>query len=469
VIEAIKTKLWSVLRDKDVSLAMVYDRSGRILWHRGRKLRGRSIEDGEGFPKSLIRQTIKEQKELQSEDVVVMSAGAELPQSARALYLKSLLIQPIEEDYFLYLDSGSKESFSAADLEVFRAMGELLGETIAGVRRYGAAPGGIAGASPGMDRVRELVVIYALEEEPILLVGETGTGKNHVAELIHRTSGRKGRLVVAHCPAIPESLFESEMFGHRRGAFTGAVDSRSGLVAEAEAGTLFLDEVSEIPPALQAKLLAFVESRRYRVVGEAHEREADVRLIAASNRDLAQEVSAGRFRSDLFYRLNVLPIEIPPLRERPEDLPELVEHHAALLRGKHPVPELFEALARHSWPGNVRELIQVLKRAGIRLPGPTIGAEVIDLLMAAAPAKQEGDRTTEIDAEIRAGASFWDTAWRQFLDRDLNRDELRSLLRRWFMEHDRSLRQLAKAMHIDNQDYPRFVSALHKYKVHPRE
>jgi DNA-binding NtrC family response regulator len=469
MIEAIKAKLWRVLSEKEVSLAMVYDRHGHILWHRGRSIRGRSIEDGEGFPKSLIRRTIDEQRELQQEDVVVMAGGAGLPQSARALYLRSLLIQPIEQDYFLYLDSGSKESFSEGDCEVFRAMGELLGETIAGIRRHDADPSGIAGSSQAMERVRELVIAYALEEEPILLVGETGTGKNHVAELIHRASGRKGRLVVVHCPAIPESLFESEMFGHRRGSFTGAVDSRRGLVAEAEGGTLFLDEVSEMPQALQAKLLAFVESRSYRVIGDAQERTADVRLIAASNRDLAHEVARGRFRTDLYYRLNVLPIELPPLRRRPEDLAELVVHHSALLRGKRPDPACFEVLTRQPWPGNVRELIQVLKRAGIQLPGPEIGAEISQVLMAATGGDANpDDRIAEIEAEIQGGASFWDTAWRRFLDRDLNREQLRQLLQHWFQEHGSSLRRLASALHIDDKDYPRFVSALHKYNVHPR-
>ncbi len=243
---------------------------------------------------------MSEGRELKSDDVVVMAAGAELPQSARILYLRSLLILPIENDFFLYLDSGSKERFSAADCEVFRALGELLGETIARIRSRGADVGGIAGSSPAMQRVREQVVAYSLEEEPVLLVGETGVGKNHIAELIHRASGRKGPMVVVRCPSIPESLFESEMFGHRRGSFTGADESRPGLVQEADGGTLMLDEVSEVPTPLHSKLLAFVETRRYRVLHEAREREADVRLVAASNRELAKEVRQGRFRSNLY-------------------------------------------------------------------------------------------------------------------------------------------------------------------------
>jgi DNA-binding NtrC family response regulator len=469
VIESIKAKLWEVLRDKEVSLAMVYDCRGVILWRRGRSISGRTVEDGSGFPKSLIRSSLARREELGSEHVVVTSEEATLPQSATALYLKSLLILPLAGGYFLYVDSGSKTAFSDSDREVFRALGELLEQTLAAVAEGGPSSD-LAGSSPAMAQVRELVARYAIEEEPVLLIGETGVGKNLVAELIHRTAGRPGRLVVVHCPSIPESLFESEMFGHRRGAFTGATDSRAGLVQAAERGTMLLDEVSEVPPSFQAKLLSFVENRRYRVLGTATERPADVRLLAASNRDLATEVEAGRFRADLYYRLHVLPVVIPPLRERPQDLRDLIQHHVDLLRGKRPGPGFFEALHRHPWPGNVRELIQVLKRAGIQHPGPEIGEEVEELLMPQSmdPDRQAGgDPASELEAAILQGASFWDTAWKRFLDRDLNRDQLRDLLRPLYRDNDCNLRRLSQALNIDAGAYPRFVSALHKYGVHP--
>ncbi len=469
MIEAIKNKLWNVLCEKDVSLAMVYDREGRILWHRGRGITGRTIESGEGFPKSLIRETISEPKALHTEDVVVTSSSDALPRSASALFLRSILILPFERSFFLYLDSGSKESFSGSDIEVFRAMGELLGETVARIRHRGADPGGIDGSSAAMDRVRELVVNYALEEESVLLLGETGVGKNHVAELIHRASGRAGKMVVVHCPSIPESLFESEIFGHRRGAFTGATEARCGLIQEAEGGTLMLDEVSEVPPSFQAKLLAVAETGRYRILGDSREREANARLIAASNRDLAREVSEKRFRSDLYYRLNVLPIQIPPLRERPADIRDLVERHAGLLRGKKIEDGFFEILEGHDWPGNIRELIQVLKRVGIQLPGTSVGTQVEKVLMGIETAPRGDDDLIvhEIEASLLQGASFWDTAWKSFLDRDINREQLRGLLMKLFAAHRCSLRELSEAVNIDHTDYPRFVSSLHKYKVHP--
>ena len=469
MIEAIKTRLWEVLRRKEVSLAMVYDQKGRILWHRGRGISGRTVDEADGFPKSLIRATLADRRELASEDVVVTASGAELPQSARTLFLRSLLVLPIERDFYLYLDSGSREGFSTSDLEVFRTLGGLLGETVAGIRAASTDPGGVAGSSPAIRQVRELLLCYAIEDEPVLLLGETGVGKNHVAELIHRASGRRGRLVTAHCPSIPESLFESEMFGHRRGAFTGAGEGRPGLVQEADGGTLLLDEVSEVPVAVQAKLLAFVETRRFRPVGESRECEAGVRLLAATNRDLADEMRAGRFRADLYYRLSVLPIEIPPLRERPEDLHDLVGHHLGLLRDVRPGAGFFETLARHTWPGNVRELIQVLKRVGIRHPGPEVGPEVAEVLLPGPETTRDGarGRPEEVEAAIRNGTSFWDSAWRAFLDRDLNREQLRDLLRRHFADQGGSLRRLAAALHVEDADYARFVSALHKYDVHP--
>jgi DNA-binding NtrC family response regulator len=467
VIEVLKSRIWSLLAEKDVSLAMLFDRRGRILWHKGRSVRARTVEEGVGFPKSSIRTAIERGSALHEDDVVVTCSGDGLPQSARVLYVKSLVVLPIDASLFLYADSGSKESFTPSDREVLRVLGELLRETLETIKRSETEPEGITGKSEAMRHVRELALQYALEEEPVLLLGETGVGKSHVAELIHRWSGRTGRLVVAHAPSIPESLFEAEMFGHAKGAFTGAGEKKQGLVQEAERGTFFLDEVSEVPTSFQAKLLMLAERRRYRVLGEAQERQADVRLVAASNRDLAAEVKSKRFRSDLFYRLNVLPISIPPLRERRDDVRDLVEQHLALLRGKRPSEAFWDAMRRHDWPGNVRELIHVLKRAGITLPGPSIGGEIAQLLAEEKADDGEAGACDRIEAAIRRGGSFWDTAWRSFLARELNRAELRALLVRWYRAEGGSLRALSEALHVEAKDYPRFVAALHKYDVHP--
>ncbi|MBI2963968.1 MAG: sigma-54-dependent Fis family transcriptional regulator [Deltaproteobacteria bacterium] len=198
-------------------------------------------------------------------------------------------------------------------------------------------------------------------DSPVLIQGESGTGKELVARLLHRQSGRRDKpFVVINCTAIPDSLFESELFGHQRGAFTGAVERRLGLVEAADGGTLFLDEVGEMNPAAQAKLLRTLESGEIRRVGENRTSRVDVRVVAATNKRLANEVAAGRFREDLYYRLNGVPLHIPPLRDRGEDVEALVQHFL-MEAGKHPrvtgiSAEALAELRAYAWPGNVREL-----------------------------------------------------------------------------------------------------------------
>jgi two-component system response regulator HydG len=219
-----------------------------------------------------------------------------------------------------------------------------------------------------MKEVADLVRRVADAGVPVLLLGETGTGKGVVARALHAESARAARpFVNVNCAALPEQLLESELFGHARGSFTGAASSRSGLFASAEGGTLFLDEIGELAPALQAKLLSVLETGRYRAVGEDRERTADVRIVAATHRDLR---SSQNFRQDLRFRLEVVAIELPPLRARREDLPLLVEAFIAQSRARHPnspvvrvAREVLELFHRYEWPGNVRELQHVVERA----------------------------------------------------------------------------------------------------------
>ena len=369
MIESVKDKLWDILKQKEVSLAMLFSRDGRILWHKGREVIGKTIEDGEGFSKSSIGATIEKGGHFEKEGAFATLSGSNLPLSAMTLQVKSLIIQQVDPDLFLYIDSGVKESFTTSDRDMFRIIGELLGKTIETIKDRHV---GIAGSSQAAGRLRELVLRYSLEEEPVLLIGETGVGKSYVAELIHQFSGRKGRFVIVNCPTIPENLLESEIFGHRKGAFTGADANKKGLLEEADGGTFLLDEIGEVPVTVQAKLLQLLDTRKYRVLGDTKERTADVRIIAATNRDLQEDIETKRFRQDLYYRLNVLPIKIPPLRERKEDIRSIVQENMMLLRGKSIVSGFWEAIMDHAWPGNARELIHVLKRAGIAIEEPAV-------------------------------------------------------------------------------------------------
>ena len=236
---------------------------------------------------------------------------------------------------------------------------------------------GVVGASAGMREVLDLAHRVAPFPSTVLVTGESGSGKEAVARAIHRASPRAARAFVAvNCGAIPENLLESELFGHEKGAFTGADRAREGVFEEADGGTLFLDEIGELPLPLQVKLLRALQERTIRRVGGTGERAVDVRVLTATARDLIEEVKASRFRDDLFYRINVVQIHVPPLRTRPEDIPLLAEHflrmHGRRLHIAEPElpPSLFPILAAYPWPGNVRELENVLERALVLSGGP---------------------------------------------------------------------------------------------------
>lgn len=228
----------------------------------------------------------------------------------------------------------------------------------------------LLGSSAAMQRVVSLVKKVAPMDATVLVRGPSGSGKELVARAIHHNSARKDRpLVTVNCAALQETLLESELFGHEKGSFTGATQAKPGLVEVAEGGTLFIDEIAEMAPGLQAKLLRVLEDGHYRRVGSTQEQHADVRIVAATHQPLEEAIQEGKFREDLFYRLNVITIDLSPLRERREDIRELVEHFLATRRvGTVPFriePDALAALQRHDWPGNVRELANVLERAQI--------------------------------------------------------------------------------------------------------
>ncbi len=258
-----------------------------------------------------------------------------------------------------------------------------------GIRDKAPSPTGseqLIGNAPAMQQLREQIAKLARSQAPIYISGESGTGKERVARLIHMLGPRHEKPFIAvNCGAIPSELMESEFFGHRKGSFTGAFEDRKGLFREADGGTLFLDEVADLPLHMQVKLLRAIQEKSIRPVGEAHEFEVNIRIVCATHKDLAEEVVQGRFRQDLYYRLNVIETRVPPLRERPEDIPLLVEHIMARLcdQWQMPQPSLSraarDALREYAFPGNVRELENILERALTLADGPEINERHLQL------------------------------------------------------------------------------------------
>jgi len=257
---------------------------------------------------------------------------------------------------------------------------------------------GMTGSSPAMVKLQEQILLVAPTNASVLITGENGTGKELVARSIHFHSQRKDRpFVEINCAAIPEELIESELFGHEKGAFTGAVAQKKGKFDQADGGTLFLDEIGDMSLKTQAKILRILQERKFERVGGNRTIEVDVRIIAATNKVLEDEIRAGSFREDLFYRLNVVPFTVPPLRERREDIPILVEHFLDLYslregnERKTITPEAMEALKGGAWPGNVRELKNVVERLVIMTPGATItAAHIPDSVGSGAAVREAG-------------------------------------------------------------------------------
>ncbi len=243
----------------------------------------------------------------------------------------------------------------------------------------------LIGQSEGMRQIFGLAERFAQAPSPVLILGETGTGKELVARAIHQTGPRgKGPFLAVNCAAVPESLLESELFGHTRGAFTGAVQVRRGLLVEADGGTLLLDEIGDMPLPLQAKLLRVLETGEARPVGSDTARRVNVRFVAATHRDLGERTRAGEFREDLFFRLKVLSIRIPPLRDRKEDIPLLAQHFLELSRSRNPTSVVtnlsagaMRELLAHSWPGNVRELEHTIERLVVAGTEAQVSAETV--------------------------------------------------------------------------------------------
>jgi DNA-binding NtrC family response regulator len=311
--------------------------------------------------------------------IIMMTAHATIESAIEAMKLGAFdyLQKPFEVDELLVV---AKRALDHHRLRTEHRY--LISERDAEFNQYG-----IVGRSRRMQEVIRTAEVVARSRSTVLITGETGTGKEMVARAIHfHSAQREMPLIKVNCAAIPETLLESELFGHVRGAFTGATTSKRGKFALADGGTIFLDEIGTMSTALQAKLLRVLQEREFEPLGSERTQKVDVRVIAATNRDLRQMVSDGRFQEDLYYRLNVIPIHIPPLRERREDIPVLVEHfiakHAqrAGRRVEGIAPPALQALHASDWPGNVRELENTIERAVVLSPAAVIGPEVVRVL-----------------------------------------------------------------------------------------
>ena len=334
-------------------------------------------------------------------EVILLTAYAEWKSAKEAIRLGAL-------DYFEKGDEPDELYHRLDKALARRALRRENANLRAQLReRYGLP--GLVAQSPAMLAVLDLVERVAPTDATLLVQGESGTGKEVIAKAVHHASARASRPFVAvNCGAVPEPLLESELFGFMRGAFTGAVASKLGLFEEADGGTLFLDEIAEMPAALQVKLLRTLQSGEVRRLGATQARTIDVRVIAATNGDLAAMMGQGSFREDLYYRLNVIQVALPPLRERREDIPALAEHFLArsaakLGRTRRLSPEALERLLRYPWPGNVRELENAIERAAILSRGENVAPEDLPSHVAAGmqlgPSPALPQQTTLAEAE----------------------------------------------------------------------
>jgi transcriptional regulator with GAF, ATPase, and Fis domain len=378
----------------------------------------------EPFPvsRTVLRRVLEGRVGLLGSDILQEGlSGAESLEAAR---IRSLLAAPLvhlgQPLGLLYLDT-RETRFDQGHLELFTAVAGMAAPALATVRRIewleeenrrlaASLDADMVGESPRMREVYRLLRRAAATDSTVLLRGESGTGKELAARALHKASPRAGRPFVAvNCATLSETLLESELFGHERGAFTGAVARKTGRVEVADTGTLFLDEVGEIPPSLQAKLLRFLQEREFERLGSTRTIRVDVRVVAATNRDLEKMIREGIFREDLYYRLNVITLHLPPLRERREDITLLTSHFAAVTSRRLGravagfTPEARACLQRYDWPGNVRELANAVERAIVLGEGDLIRPEDLPetLLDAGPPPGSAGARYHEVLNETK--------------------------------------------------------------------
>lgn len=349
----------------------------------------------------------------------------------------------------------------------------------------------LIGESPQIVQLRDDVRTAARSDAKVLIVGETGVGKEVVARLVHHCSARRRHPFVAiNCAGLPDSLLESELFGHVRGSFTGAYRDKAGLAAQADRGTLFLDELGEMSPRMQGVLLRFAETNEiHRLGADRIERRVDVRVIAATNRDLVERIQGGQFREDLYYRLNVVHLVIPPLRERGTDIILLFEHYLERYCRVHGVDvpgvtsDARELLLAYRWQGNVREVKNVVERIVVRHHAGPLRPDMFPLELRQALAEPvvavPASPNTSVAVVVKhpaadaawnemviSGKNFWAVVHALFMDRELTKTDVREIIRRGLQQTQGSYRKLIELFHLPPEDYKRFLAFLYQHDCH---
>lgn len=339
----------------------------------------------------------------------------------------------------------------------------------------------LLGTSPVLQNLQLEIDATARSSAKVLLTGETGVGKEVVARLIHERSERRAKpFVTINCAGVPDTLLESELFGHARGSFTDAYRDNPGRLRQAHQGTVFLDEVGEMSLRMQALLLRFLETGEIETIGGGGARTlVNVRVVTATNRNLQEAVAAGTFRQDLYYRLNVLHVHIAPLRERPSDIEELLQHYALLHAAQHamPVPAFSSAalaiLTSYVWPGNVRELRNVVEQLVLRAKSQVIEPEQLGPEIACMAPTRSGTRVSHesrVQEMLRrmmvGGESFWTAIHPAFVARDITRDDLRFVVHSGLEETRGSYRLLIELFNMPPEDYKRFLGFLKQHDCH---
>jgi DNA-binding NtrC family response regulator len=341
----------------------------------------------------------------------------------------------------------------------------------------------LIGSSPAIQDIEEEIVCAARSDAKVLITGESGVGKEVVARTIHQRSPRnRSPLITINCAGVPDSLLESELFGHVRGSFTDAHRDKKGWLEQAQNGTIFLDEIGEMSLRMQAILLRFLENGEIQRVGaDRVHTVVNVRVIAATNRNLLSRISDKQFREDLYYRLNVIHIPVPPLRERRTDIPALIRHFATTFSRKHRIDEpgipdeVMAKLAKYDWPGNIRELKNAVERLVIRSRGAIgladLPSEISTGSKAPARTDQPADSPTAnadalFERMARDGESFWSVVYEPFMARDLTRADLRLIVKRGLEQTRGSYKLLVQLFNMQPDDYKRILSLLRKYDCH---